>query len=93
MTEGIRELRRNTSRQDWEMLADQLRRTEDVQKTRELVMRLEEAIFYRQQELALEADKIDERDLKDEEQALKRALDLMLEVKVNELGFPAIKRS
>ena len=54
-------------------------------------MLLEEAIFNRQQELALNADKIDKGNLEDEEQALRRALDLMLEMKVKKLGFPEIR--
>jgi hypothetical protein len=68
-----------------------LRKTHDVQRIRELIMLLEEAIFNRQQELALNADKIDKGNLEDEEQALRRALDLMLEMKVKKLGFPEIR--
>ena len=55
-------------------------------------MRLEEVIFNRQQELALNADKIAKRDIEEEEQALKGALELMLEVKVKKLGFPDIRQ-
>ena len=58
---------------------------------RELVMLLEEAIFNRQQELALNAQKIDQREVNDEEQALRKVLDLMLETKVKKLGFPDIR--
>jgi hypothetical protein len=90
MTEGTREFRMNRGRQDWEMLADELRKTEDLGRTKELVMRLEEAIFYRQQELALNAQKLGQDEVKDEEHSLKKVLDLMLEVKVKKLGFPAL---
>jgi hypothetical protein len=82
---------KNTGRQVWEPFADELRKTHDVQRIRELIMLLEEAIFNRQQELALNADKIDKGNLEDEEQALRRALDLMLEMKVKKLGFPEIR--
>ena len=91
-TEDTRQFQtKNTSRQDWEKLADELRKTQDVQRTKELVMLLEEAIFDRQQELVLNADKIDKRELNDEELALREVLDLMLEVKIRKLGFPAIE--
>lgn len=82
---------KNTSRQEWESLADELRSTQDIQRIKELVMALEETIFNRQQELALHADKIDHREIEDEEQGLKEVLDLMLETKVKKLGFPAIR--
>lgn len=82
---------KQTSRQWWESLADELRRTQDVPRIKELVMLLEEATFNRQQELALNADRIDNREIEEEEQALKRVLDLMLEMKINKLGFPALK--
>ncbi len=39
-------------RQAWEPYADELQKTQDVGRMRELVMILEEAIFNRQQELA-----------------------------------------
>jgi hypothetical protein len=52
---------KNSRRQQWQSLADELRRTQDVDRMRELVMLLEEAVFDRQQELALDADKIDKR--------------------------------
>ena len=80
-----------TCRQEWELLALELRRTSDIQRIRELVMALEEAIFNRQQELTLNADKIDKRKIEDEEHALKKVLDLMLETKVKKLGFPDLK--
>jgi hypothetical protein len=78
------------SRKVWESLANELRMTQDIQRTRELVMGLEEAIFYRQQELALNADKIAKPEIEKEEQALKGVLEMMLETKVKKLGFPAI---
>ena len=53
-------------------------------------MALEEAIFNRQQELALQAEEIVHREI-EEEEALKEVLDLMLDIKVTKLGFPAIK--
>ena len=81
----------NTSRKDWESLADELRATDSVERMRELVMLLEEAIFNRQQELALNAQKIDQREVNDEEQALRKVLYLMLETKVKKLGFPDIR--
>ena len=82
---------RNTSRQDWESLGDELRTTDNVERMRELVMLLEEAIFNRQRELALNAEGIGKREISDEEQALKKVLDLMLETKVKKLGFPDIR--
>jgi len=54
-------------------------------------MQLEEAIFNRQQELALNADKINKSEIEHEEQGLRKALDLMLEVKTKKLGFPEIR--
>ena len=81
----------NTSRQQWESLADELRKTQNVQRIKELVMALEEIIFNRQQELALNADMIDKPEIEDEERALKKVLDLMLETKVKKLGFPDIR--
>ena len=84
---------KHTTRQQWESLADELRRTQDVPRIKELVMLLEEATFNRQQELALNADRIDKREIEEEEQGLKRVLDLMLEIKMDKLGFPAIKKA
>ncbi len=81
----------NAQGQPWEALADQLRQTEDKDKARELVIRLEEAIFNRQQELVLNTGKIDKHEIEQEEQRLRKALDLMLEVKTKKLGFPEIK--
>lgn len=81
----------NNGRQTWEPYADELGKTKDVERMRELVMHLEEAIFNRQQELALKADVIDKRKVEDEEKALRKALDLMLDVKVKKLGFPEIR--
>ena len=75
----------------WETLVDQLRQTKDTEKMRELVILLEEAIFNRQQELAVNAGKLDERETEQEEEGLKRALELMLEVKTKKLGFPEIR--
>ena len=82
---------KHTSRQHWESLADELRTAHDIQRIKELVMELEETIFNRQQELALNADKVDKRSLEDEELAIRGALDLMLDVKVKKLGFPDIR--
>lgn len=81
----------NTTRPKWESLVDQLLQTDDTDKIRELVMLLEEAIFNRQQELALNAVGIDRGELEQEEQRLRKALDLMLELKTKKLGFPAIR--
>ena len=81
----------NSQGQSWEALADQLRQTDDTDKARELVIRLEEAIFNRQQDLVLKADKTNKREIEQEEQRLRKALDLMLEVKTKKLGFPEIK--
>ncbi len=78
-------------RQAWEPYADELQKTQDVGRMRELVMILEEAIFNRQQELALNADIVDKRNVEDEEEALRKALDVMLEIKVEKLGFPKIR--
>jgi hypothetical protein len=77
-----------TSRQQWELLADELRRTSDIQRVKELVMALEETIFNRQQELTLHADKIDKRQIEGEKRALRKVLDLLLETKVKKLCFP-----
>ena len=79
------------TRQGWESLADELRKTIDKPRTRELVILLEKAIFNRQQELTLNAEKIGEDKLEKEEQSMKRALELLLEVKVKKLGFPRIR--
>jgi hypothetical protein len=81
----------NPTRQKWESLADELRTTDDTQRIRELVMLLEEAIFNRQQELALNADSIEKPKIEQEEQGLRKALDLMLELKTKRLGFPDIR--
>src|SRR5215471_13459178 len=76
------------SRKAWQPLADELRKTQGIQRLRELVMLLEEAIFNRQAELALNADKIAKPEVGD--RALREVLELMLETKVKKLGFPAI---
>jgi hypothetical protein len=90
-TEDTRQLgTKNTDGQEWKTLADELRKTSDAQRASELVMLLEEAIFNRHQELTLNAGKIGEGEIEDEERALKSALDLMLEIKVKKLGFPAV---
>ena len=54
-------------------------------------MLLESAIFNRQQELALNADKLDKRKMQQEELRLRDASELMLETKVKKLGFPDIR--
>jgi ubiquinone biosynthesis protein UbiJ len=77
--------------QKWESLADELRKTTDIQKAKELVMLLEKEIFDRQQELALNAGEIGGHKVEKEEQSIKRALDILLEVKVKKLGFPNIR--
>ena len=82
---------KDSRRNAWESLAAELRKTQDIQRSRELVMLLEEAIFNRQQELALKADNIARRDIEEEEQALRGVLELMLDTKVKKLGFPEIR--
>jgi len=54
---------------------------------------LEVAVFSRQQELVLNADKIDKREIQHEEQKLKNVLDMMLDVKAKKLGFPDIRQA
>jgi hypothetical protein len=81
----------DASRQKWESLAEELRTTDDTKRIKELVMLLEEAIFNRQQELALNADSIEKPKIEQEEQGLRQALDLMLEIKAKRLGFPDIR--
>lgn len=51
------------------------------------------AVFSRQQELVLNADKIDKREIQHEEQKLKNVLDMMLDVKAKKLGFPDIRQA
>jgi hypothetical protein len=82
---------RKSSREEVESLADELRKTQDVRRMQELVMLLEEAIFNRQQDLVLNAENIEKHKIKDEEQAMRQVLELMLEVKVKKLGFPDIR--
>ena len=77
--------------QGWSSLLDELRTTTDVSRTKELILLLEKAIFDRQQELALNAENIDQRNIDREERRLKEVLDLMLEVKAKRLGFPGIR--
>lgn len=77
--------------QKWKSYADELRRTDDIQRIKELIMLLEEAIFNRQQELVLDADKIEKSKIQQEELGLQQALDLMLEMKTTKLGFPEIR--
>ena len=79
------------SRRVWESLADELLKTQDIQRMRELVMLMEEAIFNRQQELALNADKLAKPEIEEEEQTLKGVLELMLATKAKKLGFLAIR--
>ena len=74
--------------QRWESLADELRHTTDVQRMKELVILLEEAIFNRQQEFALQPHRFDPTKIKQEERGLRETLDLILEVKIRKLGFP-----
>ena len=90
MDEGHRQTN-DASRQGWKSLVDELRKTTDVQRMRELVMLLEQAIFNRQQELALNAAKIDQHEVEKEEKSMKGALDLLLDVKAKKLGFPDIR--
>ena len=78
----------NSRRNTWEALAAELRKTQDIERSRELVMLLEEAIFNRQQELDMNAGKIARPGVEEEEQALRGVLELMLETKVKNLGFP-----
>ena len=77
--------------QAWDSLVDELRATSDVSRTKELIVLLEKAIFNRQQELALNEEKIDQQNIDREERRLKEVLDLMLEVKAKRLGFPHIR--
>lgn len=77
----------NATGQHWKRLADELRRTNDTNRMKELVMLLEEAIFNRQQELALSGEK---NNVQQEERDMRKALDLMLEIKTKKLGFPDI---
>ena len=74
--------------QAWNSLVDELRTTSDVSRTKELILLLEKAIFDRQQELALNAENVEQHTIDREEQRLKEVLDLMLEVKAKRLGFP-----
>ena len=61
-------------------------------RTRERRARsLEETIFFRQQELVLNADKIAKREIEEEERDLTGVLELMLETKMKKLGFPEVK--
>ena len=76
--------------QKWQTLVAELRNTDDTDRIRELIMLLEEAIFYRQQELALHPENINKAQLEQEEHGLRSALDLMLELKSKRLGFPSI---
>jgi hypothetical protein len=81
----------NATGRTWESLVNELRKTDDIERIRELLMLLEEAIFNRQQELVRNAEKMDKGNIEQEEQSLKSALDLMLELKTKRLGFPAIR--
>jgi len=51
------------------------------------------AVFSRQQELVLNADKIDKREIQHEEQKLKNVLDMMLDVKAKKLAVVDSVRS
>ena len=73
------------SQQGRELLVDELRRTTDVQRMRELVILLDRAIFSRQQEPALNSGRVEK-----EEHSMKEALDLLPVIKVKKLGFPEI---
>lgn len=83
--------KKDGGRRVWESLAEELRKTQDIERMKELVMALEETIFFRQQELALNADKIAKREIEEEERDLTGVLELMLETKTKKLGFPEIK--
>ena len=83
--------KKDGGRRVWESLAEELRKTQDVERMKELVMALEETIFFRQQELALNADKIAKREIEEEERELTGVLELMLETKTKKLGFPEVK--
>ena len=90
-TEDVKDLQtKNNGRKVW-ALADELRKTQDIQRMREIVMLLEEAIFNRQQELVLNADKIAKPKIEEEERGLRGVLELMLETKTKKLGFPEIR--
>lgn len=83
--------KKDGGRRVWESLAEELRKTQDIERMKELVMALEETMFFRQQELALNADKIAKREIEEEERDLTGVLELMLETKTKKLGFPEIK--
>jgi len=83
--------KKDGGRRAWETLADELRRAQDIERMKELVMALEETIFFRQQELVLNADKIAKREIEEEERDLTGVLELMLETKMKKLGFPEVK--
>ncbi len=76
-------VRMNATGHSSESLADQLSKAENTQKIKELIMLLEEAIFNRQQELALLDDHAGT--------TLRKALELMLNLKITRLGFPDIR--
>lgn len=83
--------KKDGGRRVWESLAEELRKTQDIERMKELVMALEETIFFRQQELALNADKIAKREIEEEERDLTGVLELLLETKTKKLGFPEVK--
>ena len=72
----------------WQSLAAELRQANDISRIKELVILLEEAIFNRQQELAVNAEKLGTDHIKREEQEMREVLELMLEIKIKKLGFP-----
>lgn len=66
----------------WKRILERLTRESDLAKVQILACMLEEAIFQRQQELAVEANAFEE------EQALHQANSYLYRVRVDKLGFP-----
>jgi hypothetical protein len=70
----------------WESILAMLTRESDLAKVQILACMLEEAIFEREQELALAPNDVEEK------QALNRAINHLYSVRVNKLGFPDWKK-
>jgi hypothetical protein len=68
----------------WKEVYEKTRHETDQQKLGELVLAAEAAIFRRYQELASSANHHEER------RSLKEATDDLLEMKVNQLGWPPV---
>jgi hypothetical protein len=76
-----------TTNSDWERLLDELLAETDKKKLESLAQRLENALFLRSQELEAGNESSDV-----ERQAIKVAIDKLLRVKVEKLGFPIDRR-